>query len=441
MHNLALALQAKGYQISGSDDEIFEPSRSRLERAGLLPKAFGWFPENLNVDIDAVILGMHARPDNPELLKAQELNLKVYSYPEFLFEQTKSKKRVVIGGSHGKTTITSMIMHVLRACNKDFDYMVGAQIEGFETMVSLSEKTDIAIFEGDEYLSSPIDPRPKFHLYKPDVALLSGIGWDHINVFPTFDNYVEQFKIFIDLIEPDGSLFFYGGDPELKKLSDNCNRSDLSIKEYKEASHYIKDGICFLQDATNTPLKVFGDHNMQNLSGARKVCSVLGIEEQEFNKAISSFEGSAKRLQKIYTDEKTTVFLDFAHSPSKVTGTIDAVKKQYPESEVVAVYELHTFSSLNKKFLSEYKGTIDKADKAIVFFNPSVLKHKKLPELTSDEVATAFARPDVIIKTDTEDLVKTILAHKSDKKQVFLLMSSGNFGGINMDELVSSISF
>lgn len=440
MHNLALALHEKGYLISGSDDEIFEPSRSRLEKAGLLPKSFGWFPENLSTELDAVILGMHARPDNPELIKAQELNLKVYSYPEFLYEQTKTKKRVVIGGSHGKTTITSMIMHVLRECNMDFDYMVGAQIEGFETMVSLSEKTDIAIFEGDEYLSSPIDPRPKFHLYKPDLALLSGIGWDHINVFPTFDNYIEQFKIFIDLIMPNGNLFYYEGDPELNKLADNCSRNDLNIKKYKEAEHFIKDSTCYLKDESNTPLRVFGNHNMQNLSGAKEVCKVLGITESKFNKAISSFQGSAKRLQNLYKDETTTIFLDFAHSPSKVTGTIDAVKKQYPKSEIIAVYELHTFSSLNKKFLSEYKGTIDKADKAIVFFNPSVLKHKNLPELTKNEVKEAFAKSDAIIQTATEDLIASILKQKKNTKQVFLLMSSGNFGGINMEDLVSMIT-
>ncbi|QQS52358.1 MAG: peptidoglycan synthetase [Bacteroidota bacterium] len=439
MHNLALALLKKNYTITGSDDEIFEPSRTRLEKAGLLPDAYGWFPERIHKQLDAVILGMHAREDNPELIRARELNLKIYSYPEFLYQQTQYKKRVVIGGSHGKTTVTSMIMHVLKKQGMAFDYMVGAQIEGFETMVSLSDEATIAVFEGDEYLSSPIDRRPKFHLYYPHIALINGIGWDHINVFPTFEVYLEQFKIFIDKIMPQGILFYFEHDTHLQQLVKNRPRTDIKMIPFSAPASKIEEGITHLhlENKKSVALEVFGAHNLQNLAGAREVCLSLGIGEEAFYDSIGSFKGSAKRLQKIFDDKQNTIFLDFAHSPSKVAGTIEAVKNQYPIAEIVAVYELHTFSSLNKEFLAEYHGSLDGVTKAAVFFNPQVIEHKKLPPISPQEVVEAFGNEEIEVITDTKNLKSWLQTNRSKNRQIVLLMSSGNFGGIDSVEFVS----
>jgi UDP-N-acetylmuramate: L-alanyl-gamma-D-glutamyl-meso-diaminopimelate ligase len=441
MHNLALALQAKNYVITGSDDEIFEPSRSRLEKAGLLPEKFGWFPEKINPDIDAVVLGMHALEDNLELLKAKELGLKIYSYPEFLYEQTKDKKRVVIGGSHGKTTITSMVMHVLRETGVLFDYMVGAQIEGFDTMVSLTDDAEIAVFEGDEYLSSPIDRRPKFHLYHPHIALISGIGWDHINVFPTFESYLQQFKIFIDTIEENGTLVYYKQDKHIKELVVSAKRSDISYVPYDQPLYEIREAKSFLklEGSGDVPLEIFGDHNLQNLAGAKEVCLAIGISENNFYAAIQSFKGSAKRLQKLYSDANKLIFLDFAHSPSKVKGTIEAVKKQFSDAEIIAVYELHTFSSLNKQFFAEYKGTLDGVDVPIVFFNPEVVKHKKLPEIDPKEIINAFNNSKLSVVMRSNELLNGIAQKVSNGKQVIVYMSSGNFGGLTHSDLINAV--
>jgi len=439
MHNLAIALHSKGYKVTGSDDEIFDPSRSRLEKHGLLPKEYGWFPEKINDQIDVIILGMHARIDNPELLMAQKLGLKVYSYPEYLFEQCKNKKRVVIGGSHGKTTITSMIMHVLKTLDYKFDYMVGAQIEGFDTMVSLSHDAPIAVFEGDEYLSSPIDLRPKFHWYKPHVALLTGIAWDHINVFPTWENYVEQFKIFADSIETDGTLVWYLLDEELQKISGTL-RSDIQSLAYDEIDSHLEGGQTIITfNGKKYPLSIFGAHNLQNLNGARIVCAKLGISDESFLEAISSFKGAAKRLQTLKQTEYSTIYLDFAHSPSKLKATINAVKNQYADRTLIACMELHTFSSLNKDFLPQYKNTMDKADFAFVYFNPKVVEHKKLPKITIEDVSNAFASSNVKVFDDTEILQRELKAIDWKNKNL-LLMSSGNFSGINFnsfsDELI-----
>ncbi len=433
MHNLAIALHSKGYKVTGSDDEIFDPSRSRLAKHGLLPESFGWFPEKINDSIDVIILGMHARIDNPELQKAQQLGLKVYSYPEYLFEQCKNKQRVVIGGSHGKTTITSMVMHVLKELNYKFDYMVGAQIEGFDTMVSLSHDAHIAIFEGDEYLSSPIDLRPKFHWYQPHIALLTGIAWDHINVFPTWENYVEQFNHFANTIEPDGTLIWYLFDEELQNISADL-RSDIHSFAYEEYPSVVKSNKTTVSfEGKEYELSVFGAHNLQNINGARIVCSELGIADERFFECITSFTGAAKRLQTLKQNQTSSIFLDFAHSPSKLTATINAVKNQYPDRELFACMELHTFSSLNKDFLPQYNQSMIKADVAYVYFNPEVIKHKNLPLISEDDVAKAFGTTNVKVFSDT-NLLQKELKSTDWKNKNLLFMSSGNFSGINFND-------
>lgn len=438
MHNLAIALHQKGFEVSGSDDEIFEPSKSRLDRCGLLPADFGWHPEKLTTDIDAVILGMHAHPDNPELQRARELGLKIYSYPEYLYEQTKDKTRVVIGGSHGKTTITSMIMHVLKTSGVNFDYMVGAKLDGFDTMVSLSHEATVAVFEGDEYLSSPIDRRPKFHLYHPDIALLSGIAWDHINVFPTFDNYVEQFRIFAGLIEPDGSLFYYGGDENLTRISASV-RPDVQTEAYGENPSTIEDGITYLNfGPKRVRLEVFGNHNLQNIAGAKLVCSKLGIADEQFYRAMSTFKGASRRLEVLAENADCTVFYDFAHSPSKLKATTEAVKSQFTGRKLVAVMELHTFSSLKKEFLPQYQGCMAAADEAFVYFNPHTIEHKRLEPISREQVAEAFATEGLQVLTDSDALF-ALLQSKSWNKANLLIMTSGNFSGKDVKAIATEI--
>lgn len=436
MHNLAMALSHKGLQVTGSDDEIFEPSRSRLDNLGLLPESFGWYPEKITTDLDAVILGMHAREDNPELLKAKELGLPIFSYPEYLYEQTKHKKRVVIGGSHGKTTITSMILHVLKTLEMDFDYMVGANIEGFDTMVSLSD-APVAIFEGDEYLSSPIDRRPKFHLYHPHVAVISGIAWDHINVFPTFENYVEQFQIFADMVEADGDFIYFEEDENLQNIAKKL-RKDVKACPYKALPHRVENGITILETAQGEiRLSIFGLHNMQNLSVAKEVCNRIGVSDAQFYKAITSFGGAAKRLQTLAENEDTTIFLDFAHSPSKLKATTQAVKAQYKDRSLVACMELHTFSSLKADFLPQYAGSMDNADDAIVYFNPEVLQHKNLDPITAEQVKEGFGG-NVTVFTDSQQIQDYLKSLKL-KGQNLLLMSSGNFSGIDFKDFAETL--
>jgi len=380
MHNLALALKNSGHRISGSDDEIFEPSLGRLKKAGLLPKQFGWFPDNITEDLDIIILGMHAKPDNPELIKAQSLRLNILSYPEFIFQQSQNKKRIVIGGSHGKTTITAMVMHVLSDMNVDFDYMVGSKIKGFEVMVRLSD-AHVIVLEGDEYLSSPIDRRPKFHWYKPHIAVLTGIAWDHINVFPTFENYMEQFSIFVDLIEPGGKLFYYEQDDILKSIVDKSN-NNIEKHSYNTLPNDTKNGITYvLQKEHKYPLQIFGDHNLTNLNAARSICNELGISDEEFFKSVESFDGASNRLELISKSNGNFVFKDFAHAPSKVLATVEAVRKQFNEKKVIVCFELHTYSSLNSEFITQYKGCLVNADEAAVYFNPHALQIKRLPQL------------------------------------------------------------
>ncbi|MFY7669587.1 UDP-N-acetylmuramate--L-alanine ligase [Tenacibaculum sp. MEBiC06402] len=439
MHNLALALHQKGYQITGSDDTIHDPSKSRLAAKGLLPEEFGWFEDKITSDLDAVILGMHAKEDNPELLKAQELGLTIYSYPEFLYEQSKHKTRVVIGGSHGKTTITSMILHVLNYHDREVDYMVGAQLEGFDTMVHLTEENEFIVLEGDEYLSSPIDRRPKFHLYKPNIALLSGIAWDHINVFPTFENYVEQFSIFTDSLVNGGIMVYNEEDKEVKRV---VEESTNSIKKYPytKPEYFIEDEVTYLNTSEgDLPLEVFGNHNLQNIAGAKWICQHMGIDEEDFYEAIASFSGASKRLEKIAESSSTVAFKDFAHSPSKVKATTEAVKNQFKDRKLIACLELHTYSSLNKEFLTEYKGALDAADMAVVFYSPHAVKIKRLEEISEEQIFKAFERKDLIVYTKPEDF-KTFLFGEDLNNSALLLMSSGNYGGLDFDEVKRIVS-
>ena len=428
MHNIALALHHKGYKITGSDDEIFEPSKSRLDKYGLLPKNTGWFPEKITTNIDAIILGMHAREENPEILKAKELNIPIYSYPEYLYQQSKNKKRIVIAGSHGKTSITAMILHVLKNLNIDFDYMVGAKLEGFDTMVKLTSSAPIIILEGDEYLSSAIDRRPKFHLYNPNIAVISGISWDHINVFPTFDIYINQFRIFINSISD--TLIYYEEDTILNKLT---NEKDVCNKiPYSTPKHYINNGSTYVK---NTKLLIFGEHNLQNLNAAKLVCNELGIDDNTFFLEIATFKGASNRLELIKSKKDTAIYKDFAHSPSKLKATCSAMKKQFTERKLVACMELHTFSSLNKNFLKQYKGCMDEADTAIVYFNAETLKHKKLELITKEEVHASFKRKDLIVFTEIKELKKYLIS-LDWKNQNLLMMSSGNFKKLNLSNLI-----
>ncbi|WP_178987574.1 UDP-N-acetylmuramate--L-alanine ligase [Winogradskyella schleiferi] len=434
MHNLALALHNKGYKVTGSDDEIFNPSKSRLEAKGLLPESFGWFPEKITSSLDAIVLGMHAKADNPELLKAQEIGLKIYSYPEFLYEQSKHKTRVVIGGSHGKTTITSMILHVLHYHDRDVDYMVGAQLEGFDVMVKLTEDNDFMVLEGDEYLSSPIDRRPKFHLYKPNIALLSGIAWDHINVFPTYENYVEQFSIFVDSIVTGGSINYNEEDAEVKRVVE-ASENQIRKIAYKTPEYSVENGETLLETPEGPmPIEVFGAHNLNNLAGAKWICQHMGIDEDDFYEAISTFKGASKRLEKIAESKTSVAYKDFAHSPSKVEATTKAVKEQYSDRTLVACLELHTYSSLNAEFLKEYKGALDAADVAVVFYSPHAVEIKKLEEVTKEQIANAFERDDLIIYTNPDEF-KDFLFSQDFLNKSLLLMSSGNYGGLDFGEV------
>ena len=439
MHNLALALHLKGDAITGSDDEIFDPSKSRLSASGILPKVFGWFPEKITTQLDAIVLGMHAKADNPELLKAQELGLKIYSYPEFLYKQSKFKTRVVIGGSHGKTTITSMILHVMHYFNREVDYMVGAQLEGFDVMVKLTDHNDFIILEGDEYLSSPIDRRPKFHLYKPNIALLSGIAWDHINVFPTWENYVEQFSIFVDSIVEGGSITYNIEDAEVKKVVES---SENTIRKfpYQTPNYKVQDGTTLLETEEGLmPVEIFGKHNLNNLAGAKWICQQMGIDENDFYEAISTFQGASKRLEKIAETKKSIAYKDFAHSPSKVLATTNALKNQYPNRKLIACLELHTYSSLNPEFLKEYKGALDAADVAVVFYSPHAVEIKKLKAISSEQIANAFQRENLIIYTNPTAF-KTFLFSQKFNETSLLLMSSGDYGGLDFDELKNLIA-
>ncbi len=438
MHNLALALHHKGFDVTGSDDEFFEPSKSRLAANGLLPEETGWHPERITADLDAVILGMHAMNDNPELVRARELGLKVYSFPEYLYEQTKDKKRIVVGGSHGKTTTTSMIMHVMRTLGMKFDYMVGAQIEGFDTMVGLSKDAPVAVFEGDEYLSSTLDMTSKFLRYKPDVAILTGIAWDHINVFPTWDSYVGTFRKFVDSIMPNGKYIYYAGDPELVNLASSL-RGDVEAMPYEGLSYRTENEQTIVTvEGRDYAVGIFGKHNMQDMNAAMLACKSVGISAEDFMKAIVSFRGAAKRLQTLKESKNSVAFLDFAHSPSKLKATLDAVRDKYSNRKIVACMELHTFSSLTKAFLPQYANTMASADEAMVYFNPQVIEHKRLEPITEADVAEAFGGDNLKVFTKSDAMVAEIES-KNYENAVLLIMTSGNFDGQNLKEIANKV--
>lgn len=432
MHNLALALYDKGEEVTGSDDAIFEPSKSRLNKKGLLPEEEGWFSEKITSDIDVVILGMHAKANNPELLKAKELGLKILSYPEFIYEHSKNKTRVVIGGSHGKTTITSMILHVMSYHDVEVDYLVGAQLEGFDRMVHLTSQNDFMLIEGDEYLSSALDPRPKFHLYKPNIALISGIAWDHINVFPTFESYKEQFSIFVDKIVNGGILIYNELDEHVVDIVSNTLNPIRKIA-YGLPEYSIQDGITLLETNEGPmPLEVFGEHNLSNINGAKWVCQNMGIDEDDFYEAIATFKGASKRLERIVKESEAIIFKDFAHSPSKVIATTTAVKKQYPDKKLIACLELHSYSSLNATFLKEYKGALEYADEAVVFYSKKALELKGLEVISEGEMIDAFDKSNLKCYTDSAEF-KKYLDGLTIKDSVLLFMSSGNYGGIDLE--------
>lgn len=434
MHNLALALAQKGYTVTGSDDAIFEPSLSRLKKQGIAPSSLGWFPDKITPDIDAVILGMHAHSDNPELQKAKELNLKIYSYPEFLYEQSKNKTRVVIAGSHGKTTITSMVLHVLNYHQVDVDYMVGAQLEGFDTMVKLTDTNEFMILEGDEYLSSPIDLRSKFLLYQPNIALLSGIAWDHINVFPTFESYKQPFLNFINTISQGGALIYNEEDKEVVEVAEQSSNY-LKKFPYHTPNYVIKDEKVYLQTSEGElQLSLFGRHNLLNLEGARLVCNQIGIQNEAFYEAILSFKGASRRLEKIYETNKYIVYKDFAHAPSKVMATVKAVKENFSNKRLIACLELHTYSSLNPEFLKQYKNTLDKADEALVFYSEDALKIKRMEPISKELIINSFEKNNLQVFTDPV-ILENYLKEIDKNNSIFLMMSSGNYGGINLDSI------
>lgn len=434
MHNLALALAQKGYTVTGSDDAIFEPSLSRLKKQGIAPNSLGWFPDKITSDIDAVILGMHAHSDNPELQKAKELNLKIYSYPEFLYEQSKNKTRVVIAGSHGKTTITSMVLHVLKYHQVDVDYMVGAQLEGFDTMVKLTDTNEFMILEGDEYLSSPIDLRSKFLLYQPNIALLSGIAWDHINVFPTFESYKQPFLNFVNTISQGGALIYNEEDKEVVEIAEQSSNY-LKKFPYHTPNYVIKDEKVYLQTSEGElQLSLFGRHNLLNLEGARLVCNQIGIQNEAFYEAILSFKGASRRLEKIYETNEYIVYKDFAHAPSKVMATVKAVKENFSNKRLVACLELHTYSSLNPEFLKQYKNTLDKADEALVFYSEDALKIKRMEPISKELIINSFEKNNLQVFTDPV-ILENYLKEIDKNNSIFLMMSSGNYGGINLDSI------
>lgn len=439
MHNLAIALKINGFQVTGSDDEIFEPSKTRLKEHNLLPSAEGWFTENITTDLEAVILGMHARQDNPELIKAKELGLKIYSYPEYIYQQSINKQRIVIAGSHGKTSITSMILHVLNHVKKDFDYLVGAQLEGFNNMVKLSD-APIIVIEGDEYLSSPDDRRPKFVHYKHHIGVISGIAWDHINVFPTFEDYKSQFETFVKLTPKGGKLIYCEDDTEVKTLCESITNHDVIQTPYSTHKFIIKNAKTYLIDKKGEEheIQVFGEHNLKNINAAFNVCKSLGVTNDQFYEAIKTFKGASNRLEKLASNNGRTIFKDFAHAPSKLKATTQAVKSQFENQKMLACLELHTFSSLTKAFLTEYKDTFNQPDVAIVYFNPETLTHKRLESISIDEVKAAFNNPNLIVFNNSSKLQEFLLKPEWSAHNI-LLMSSGNFGGINLKEFAQKI--
>lgn len=437
MHNFALALAHAGHDVTGSDDQIFEPSRGRLASAGLLPKQEGWQPDLITSELDVVILGMHARTDNPELLKAQSLGLLVQSYPEFLRFATENKKRMVVAGSHGKTTVTSMILHALKGSGISTDLMVGAKLEGFDRMVDLNEAHEWAVIEGDEYLSSPVDRRPKFLWYGPHVTVVTGIAWDHVNVFPTEADYIAQFHAYLLTVEPNGTVVHCTEDDLLNEVVAKVVdlRPDIQWVGYATPVHAPIAGGSRVQFGSGPAqeMQLLGAHNMQNLAAARACCKAMGVDTKAFDGAMADFTGAARRLEVMAQDKDKgfIAFRDFAHAPSKLKATQASVVGQFPDREVTALFELHTFSSLNKDFLPQYKGAMDEVHHAIVFFDPKVVAHKRLPKLDLAFVQASFGRTTIEVITEVHELEQR-LSQVPDKRHVLLTMSSGRFGGAQL---------
>lgn len=440
MHNLALALHDQGIKVTGSDDEIYEPAKSRLAAAGILPAAEGWFPEKLEDRPDAVILGMHARADNPELLRAQETGIPVYSFPDFIYELSRNKQRIVIGGSHGKTSITSIIMHVLQHSGRLFDYAVGAQLEGFDRMVRLTEEAPIIIIEGDEYLSDPIKRVPKFHLYHHHIGVISGISWDHINVFPTPEVYRDQFRIFAEMTPKAGTLIYNQDDEQVQLAAVPRNPADIAYIGYTVHPHSIHHGktILHTKKEGDVEIPLFGEHNLRNISAAKEVCKKIGIKAHDFYEALKTFKGAAKRLERLDENDKTVIFRDFAHAPSKVKATTEAVKTQYPQRKLVACVELHTFSSLNKNFLPQYARSLDRADVPIVFFSPKTVEHKRMEMLSVEDLRNAFGNPKLQVFTDSTALLEHLKGMEWQNANL-LLMSSGTYQNLDLEALKKAV--
>lgn len=439
MHSLAIALQKKGHTVTGSDDEIFEPSASKLAEHKLLPLVTGWFPEKISSDLDTVIVGMHAHNDNPELERARELGLRIYSFPEYFYDQTCNKKRIVVGGSHGKSTTTAIIMHVLKQNKIPFDYLVGSGIDGYETMVGIGDDSEIAVIEGDEYLASPIDRRPKFHLYHPDIAVINGIDWDHMNVFPTEEEYINQFRLFTDTIARGGTLAYFEGDAITADLA-LASRPDIIKKPYKVHGYFRNRTGTYAANHNRTiPVQFFGSHNFQNLSAAYEACSAAGITDDQFYSAIPSFRGATRRMQKLHEDKSRVIIHDFAHAPSKVKATVEAVAEEYEGVPLIAVLELHTYSSLNSSFIHRYGGTMASATEAYIYYNPHVLEIKKLPPLGKEEIAAAFSGSNIRVFDSAEELFES-LASAAPAKGVWLFMSSGDFGGMSVKEFAEQLT-
>jgi UDP-N-acetylmuramate: L-alanyl-gamma-D-glutamyl-meso-diaminopimelate ligase len=438
MHQLAIALARKGYRITGSDDEIFEPARANLAKQGILPEKTGWVPEKIHSGLDAVILGMHAKEDNPELLKARQLNLKIYSFPEYIFQESRDKTRVVVGGSHGKTTTTSMIMHVLQGADKAFDYMVGARLPGFEFSVSITD-APVIICEGDEYPASVLEKRPKFHFLFPHIAVLTGIAWDHINVFPSFDFYLEQFRIFVRMIESGGLLIYNEQDLLLKELVTKEASADMRITGYGIPTHEVKEGhTSMLLENNWRTLQVFGNHNLMNIQAAWLVCCELGVTANIFLEQIALFTGASKRLELLSSNGQTRIFRDFAHAPSKVKATMEAVKEQFPDHQLIAVLELHTYSSLNAGFMKEYSGVMDPAEQAVVFYSAHALELKRMPPLDPDHVKSGFGTKGLIVINSAYELSLWLRSQTYGKTNL-LLMSSGNYDGLDITTFAKEI--
>lgn len=439
MHNLAIELHKGGHQISGSDDHIFDPSKGRLAAQGLLPETFGWFPEKITKNLDAIVLGMHARKDNPELKKAQELNISIYSYPEYIYQSFQNKKRVVIGGSHGKTTITAMILHVLKYCNRAFDYIIGAALEGFDSSVKISENAPVAIIEGDEYLSSPIDPTSKFLHYKQHIGVITGIAWDHINIFKTFDDYIKVFTQFADNSPQNGALIYHKGDDLVNSIGAK-KRAGVQQLPYTQHPYRIEQGQTYLltKNQGEVPVHLIGEHNMKNLLAAQLVCEQLEIEPTDFYQAIRSFKGAARRLEKVAATEQNAFFKDFAHAPSKVLATTEAMKQQFSDRCLIACLELHTFSSLNKEFLMQYKGALQAADIAVAYFNPEAIALKKLDPITKEDIQAAFDQDNLQVFDHISDLT-SFLYNQAWENTNLLMMSSGNFDNLNLQQLAENI--